>query len=276
MLDRSHLAPPAGPSEPFAADPTAVRLGDPPRSGLAARLATLVARLTARGPGPAARVDGGSIAVVLAVLGLLAVVATDQIVPATSAHQAQIRVWLASRAAGTVALVLLATQIVIGLVLSHPTNKAVWRVSRVVFPWHDTLWLFALAFVAAHIVSIVVDPWAGVGAAGALVPGLSAFRTAPVALGTLAMYALLVTGVTARWTRLLPPGTWLIIHRAGIGVFVLAWMHGLLSGTDSTALLALYAGLGLVVVAAAAHRFWAVRRDVEVVTDPARAGRASS
>ena len=164
------------------------------------------------------------------VLGLLAVVATDQIVPATSAHQAQLRVWLASRAAGIVALVLLAIQIVIGLVLSHPTNKAVWRVSRVVFPWHDSLWLFALAFVAAHIVSIVVDPWAGVGLAGAILPGLSAFRTAPVALGTLAMYALLVTGMTARWTRLLPPGAWLIIHRAGIGVFVLAWMHGLLAG----------------------------------------------
>ena len=160
--------------------------------------------------------------------------------------------------------------------MSHPTNKAVWRVSRVVFPWHDTLWLFALAFVAAHIVSIVVDPWAGVGLAGALLPGLSAFRTAPVALGTMAMYALLITGVTARWTRLLPPGTWLIIHRAGIGVFVLAWMHGLLAGTDSPALLALYAGLGLVVVAAAAHRFWAVRRDVEFVAEPARAGRASS
>lgn len=276
MLDRAEVAARVRPSEPFATDPTAVRLGEPPRSGPAARLAGLVARVTARAPGPAARLDGGSIAVVLALLGLLALVTTDQIVPATSAHQAQLRVWLASRAAGIVALVLLAAQIVIGLVLSHPTNKAVWRVSRVVFPWHDTLWLFALAFVAAHIVSIVVDPWAGVGLAGAFLPGLSAFRTAPVALGTLAMYALLITGVTARWTRLLPRGTWLIIHRASIGIFVLAWMHGLLAGTDSPALLALYAGLGLGVVAAAAHRFWAVRRDAAFDPEPARAGRVAS
>jgi DMSO/TMAO reductase YedYZ heme-binding membrane subunit len=92
----------------------------------------------------------------------------------------------------------------------------------------------------------------------------------------MAMYALLLTGVTARWTRLLPPGTWLIIHRAAIGVFVLAWMHGLLAGTDSPALLALYAGLGLVVAAAAAHRFWAVRRDIEFVPGPATDRRVSS
>lgn len=268
MLDRSRLAAPARPSDPFVANPTGIRVGDPPDSPRLARPIALVARLIARRPGPAARVDGAGILVVLATLGIAAVVATDQIVPATSAHQAQLRVWLASRAAGIVALILLAIQIVIGLVLSHPTNKTVWRVSRLVFPWHDSLWLFALAFVAAHVVSIVVDPWAGVGWAGAFVPGLSSFRAAPVALGTLALYALLITGVSARWTRLLPPGAWLIIHRAGIGVFVLAWMHGLLAGTDSPALLTLYVSLGLVVGASTAHRFWAVRRDTEF--DPAR------
>jgi sulfoxide reductase heme-binding subunit YedZ len=265
MLDRSQVAAAARPSEPFATDPTAARLDHPPRPRPGARLASLVARLTARRPGPASRLDSGGIVVILAVLGLVAILETDQIVPATSVHQAQLRVWLASRAAGIVALVLLAIQIVIGLVLSHPTNKAVWRVSRVLFPWHDSLWLFTLAFVAAHVVSIVVDPWAGVGLAGAIVPGLSAFRTAPVALGTLALYALLVTGMTARWTRLLPPGAWLIIHRAGVGVFVIAWVHGLLAGTDSAALLALYVGLGVIVGTAATHRFWAVRHDVDFV-----------
>jgi hypothetical protein len=195
--------------------------------------------------------------VVLAVVGLVAVAATDQIVPATSAHQAQLRVWLASRAAGVTALGLLGLQILIGLLLSHPTNKLTWRLSRVVFPWHDTLWLFVVAFVAAHVVTIVVDPFAGVGLSGALVPGLSAYRSAPVALGTIALYALLVTGLTARWTRLLPPGAWLAIHRGAVAIFIVAWMHGLLAGTDSAPLLAFYLGLGLAIVAATAHRLWA-------------------
>jgi hypothetical protein len=207
------------------------------------------------------RLGTGGVLVLVALVGLIAVAATDQIVPATSALEAQLRVWLASRAAGIVSLVMLAAQILIGLLLSHPTNKATWRLSKVVFPWHDTLWLFVLAFIGVHVVAIVVDPWAGVGIGGALVPGLSAYRTAPVGLGTLALEALLVTGLTARWTRFLPPGAWLVIHRAGIGVFVMAWMHGLMAGSDSTALLGLYVALAVCVVAAAGHRYWQTRAD---------------
>ena len=60
---------------------------------------------------------------------------------------------------------------------------------------------------------IVLDPYAGVGLGGALVPGLSEYRSAPVALGTLALYAFLITTLTARYTKLLPPGVWLTLHR---------------------------------------------------------------
>ena len=94
-----------------------------------------------------------------------------------------------------------------------------------------------------HIVSLVVDPHAGVGVGGALVPGLSEYRSSAVALGTLATYALLVTALTARYTRLLPAGVWLKLHRLSLVVLVLAWMHGILAGTDSGALQPLYVAL---------------------------------
>lgn len=195
----------------------------------------------------------------IAVIGILIVIATDQVVPATSDHQARLRIWLASRAAGLLSLVLLAFQIVVGLVLSHPINKTTWKLSKRLFPWHENIWLFVLTFLAAHIVSIVLDPYAGVGVVGALVPGLSSYRSAPVAIGTLSLYALLVTGITARYTKLLPAGAWLTIHRVGIVVFVLGWMHGLLAGTDSMALVSLYTILGCAVGGAAAYRYWVTR-----------------
>jgi len=196
----------------------------------------------------------------IAIVGIVIVVATDQVLPATSDHQARLRIWLASRAAGILGLVLLAFQIVVGLILSHPVNKTTWKLSKRLFPWHENAWLFVLAFLGVHIASIVLDPFAGVGLAGALVPGLSTYRSAPVALGTLALYALLVTGLTARFTRLLPAGAWLTIHRVGIVVFIVGWMHGLLAGSDSTALIALYSALGCVVGGAAAYRHWVTRR----------------
>jgi sulfoxide reductase heme-binding subunit YedZ len=197
---------------------------------------------------------------VVALVGLAAVAATGQILPATSERQAELRVWLAARATGFVTLGLLSVQIALGLVLSHPTNKSAWKLSRRLFPWHENAWVFVLAFLAVHIVSLVLDPYAGVGIAGAVVPGLSSYRTTPVALGTLALYALLVTGLTARYTRLLPGGAWLAIHRMGLGVFALAWMHGALSGTDSTGFGWFYGVSGGTVLLAAAYRYWVSRQ----------------
>ncbi len=206
------------------------------------------------------RLTGPRFLVLLGLLGIGIVLATDQIVPATSEHQAQLRVWLAARATGLVSYFLLTGQIVFGLILSHPTNQSTWKLSKRLFPWHENLWIFVLAFLAAHIVSLLLDPFAGVGVAGTFIPGLSAYRTSPVALGTLAMYAMIVTGLTARYTKLLPPGFWLKLHRLSLVVFILAWLHGILSGTDTEALRPFYLATGLAVLGAAAYRYWVARQ----------------
>lgn len=205
------------------------------------------------------RVSGRAFMVIVAIAGLVAVYATDQILPATSAHQADVRIWLAARAAGFVALGLLTVQVVLGLVLSHPTNKTTWRLSRMLYPWHANAWMFVLAFIAMHVVTLVLDPYAGVGIGGALVPGLSSYRSVPVAIGVIALYALLITGLTARYTTLLPRGVWLLLHRFSLGVIVMAWVHGVLSGTDSLPLAGLYGGSFVLVVLAAAYRYWVGR-----------------
>jgi predicted ferric reductase len=194
-----------------------------------------------------------------AVTALAIVFTTDQVLPATSAHQAQLRVWLGSRAAGLVALMLLSFQVVVGLVLSHPTNKSTWRLSKLLFPWHEHAWVFTLAFVFVHVVTIAVDRFANVGWLGALVPGLSEFRTVPVALGTIGLYALLVTGLTARVTKLLPAGWWLKLHRLSLGVLALGWAHGILAGTDTFDAALVYVGTFACVGLAAVYRYWIVR-----------------
>jgi predicted ferric reductase len=206
------------------------------------------------------RLTGPRFVVLLGLLGIGIVLATDQIVPATSEHQAQLRVWLAARASGLVCYLLLTAQIVFGLVLSHPTNQSTWKLSKRLFPWHENLWIFVLAVLGAHIVSLLLDPYAGVGIAGTFIPGLSSFRSSPVALGTLAMYALIVTGMTARYTKLLPPGFWLKLHRLSLVVFILAWLHGILAGTDTEALRPFYLVTGLTVLGAAAYRYWVARQ----------------
>lgn len=217
-----------------------------------------------RAPRPAAgasgRLGGRTFAVLLALLGLVVVAATDQVVPATSAHQAELRIWLASRAAGFMTLAMLTLQIVFGLVLSHPTNKTTWKLSKRLFPWHENAWVFVLAFLLVHIVATVLDEYADVGLIGAIVPGLSAYRSSAIALGTMSLYALLITGLTARYTKRLPAGAWLVIHRFSLVVWAFAWTHGLLAGTDSGPLGWLYGASFALVTGAAAYRYWVSRQ----------------
>jgi predicted ferric reductase len=204
--------------------------------------------------------SGRAFLVLLAAGGLAIVALTDQIVPASSARQAELRIWLVARAAGIAAYLLLWFQVTLGLVLSHPTNQTTWKLSKRLFPWHEQAWIFVLAFLGAHVVSLVLDPYAGVGLGGALVPGLSGYRSSAVALGTLGLYAFLVTGLTARYTKRLPPGAWLKIHRLSLVAFGLAWLHGVLTGTDTSGWLAMYVLTGSLVGAAAAWRYWIIRR----------------
>ena len=125
---------------------------------------TVITSRAVAGPahrGATIRLGRRSAAIVLALLGLLIVAATDQILPATSDRQAELRYWLAARATGIVALTLLALQVAFGLVLSHPHNKTTWKLSKRVFPWHDHLWVFVMAFLVVHVLSLVADPKSG-------------------------------------------------------------------------------------------------------------------
>ena len=209
---------------------------------------------------PPFRLSGRGALMLGAVIALVLVYATDQIVPATSERQAELRIWLAARATGIAAFLLLTFQVALGLVLSHPTNKSTWKLSKRIFPWHEHLWVFVIAFLLVHVVSIVLDPYAGVGIGGAFIPGLSSYRSSPVALGTMALYAFLLTAITARYTKLLPAGMWLSIHRLALIVWGLSWLHGILAGTDSDPLRPMYVAGGLAVVAAGAYRYWASRQ----------------
>ena len=196
--------------------------------------------------------------VLFAALGLLLVAVTDRILPGATPHQQELQIWLAARATGMAGLVLLAAMVVLGILMSHP-DQTRWKVAKRIYPWHETLWVFVLAFMVVHAVSLALDPYAKVGIAGALVPGLSEYRPVPVAIGVISLYAALVTGLTARFTKLLPTGWWLKFHRFALVVLALAWTHGVLAGTDTEAYLPIYWGIAAAVAAAGAHRFWIVR-----------------
>src|SRR5690349_8823619 len=193
----------------------------------------------------------------IAVLAMLAV--TDAVIPVADPRTAQIRPWVAARALGVTAYLLLAFEVALGLILSHPRNTAEWRKTKQVFPWHEMVTVFTIGFLVLHVSLLAVDHYAKVGWLGAFVPGFSEYRPAAVAVGSVAMYALLFTAVTAKFTRLLPSGWWLKAHRFAAVAFLLAWVHAILAGTDGDALTPLLVITGLPILAGVAHRWWTAR-----------------
>ena len=198
--------------------------------------------------------------VALGAIGVLvALGVTDQVLPASDPGVAQQRPWLAARALGITAYLLLTLEVGLGLVLSHPRNTAAWHKTRQVFPWHELVTVFLGAFLALHVVLLAVDEYANVGWLGALVPGMAGYRPPAIAVGSIAMYALIFTAATAKWTRLLPAGWWLMAHRLAALTFLLSWVHAVLAGTDGGALTPLYLATGLPLLAGVAHRWWTAR-----------------
>lgn len=149
--------------------------------------------------------------------------------------------WLIARATGITAYFLLWLLALAGIILSHPKRtriKVLHPVTRMRL--HTLLALFTLSFVVLHIMAVILDSYANVGVVGSLVPFESKYRSLPVALGTLGLYAGIVTGICARFRIGITGKGWISIHRFSMLAVVAIWLHAVLVGTDSPALATLY------------------------------------
>ncbi|HEU4671306.1 MAG TPA: hypothetical protein VFS32_00225 [Candidatus Limnocylindrales bacterium] len=206
------------------------------------------------------RLSSRSLVLIAAVAAALGWLVAEVVLPSPAGSDANdLRLWLTARATGLVAYGLLTVQVSLGILMSHPTNAASWKLSKRIFPWHENLSAFLVAFSLVHIGAIVLDPYAHVDLVAAFVPGIAGYRPLPVAIGTLSVYAGLLASLTARWTKLLPAGLWLRLHRLALVAWATAWIHGVLAGTDTMPLAAWYGATGLLVVAVGAWRYSVIR-----------------
>jgi len=164
--------------------------------------------------------------------------------------------WLLGRATGIASYLLLAALVTTGLVLSHPWARGARRPSAATrLGLHVSLATFTLVFVVLHIVVLATDPWAHVGWKGALLPLASAYRPVPVTLGVVALWAGLVTGLTARLAGSVAARVWWPVHKVAVLMLVLVWGHSVLAGTDVVALRGFYLASGFAIVGLAVTRY---------------------
>jgi len=140
--------------------------------------------------------------------------------------------WYATRATGVMALVLLTATVVLGVAGTARFATPQWP--RVITArLHRNLSLLAVAFVAAHVLTTVLDSYAPVGWISVIVPFASPYRTFWLGLGTVAFDLLLAVVVTSLLRARLGYRTWRAVHWLGYACWPVALWHGLGTGTDS-------------------------------------------
>lgn len=158
--------------------------------------------------------------------------------------------WEVARATGLGAFLALGAVTFLGLRFRKPSRRGPGH-RLTLLRFHTALVPALAVLVAAHVVSLLADRYSGVGWLSLLIPGRSAYRPAAVALGTSALYLLVViVGSAALAGRAVVRARWVGFHRLAYPLFGLVWLHGVLAGSDTPRLRALYVIVGLAVGAA--------------------------
>ncbi|MHB8242967.1 MAG: ferric reductase-like transmembrane domain-containing protein, partial [Solirubrobacteraceae bacterium] len=149
--------------------------------------------------------------------------------------------WLAGRSAGMVAMLLVASSVVLGLGMAARVIPSRWR--RDAMRVHQHLALLGLAAIGAHGLLLAADPWLKAGAKGILVPFAIGYRPLWTGLGILGGYLAVILGLSFYVRKRIGARLWRRMHRFTVVVYVLSLVHALGAGTDTSIPLVRYAML---------------------------------
>jgi len=141
-------------------------------------------------------------------------------------------VWDSARASGFVGYLLLWGAVFTGAGSNLRFHPGVGK-QAIVWELHRGCATLALAFVAAHMLALVLDPFVGFAVPDVLVGVTSDYRPAAVVLGALSLWLLVALLVTTAYSGAMPKSWWRGIHYTGYVAYGLALMHGLMAGSDS-------------------------------------------
>lgn len=141
--------------------------------------------------------------------------------------------WLASRASGIVALVLITASVGLGLTMA---SKLVRKrgVRPLLASVHEQTALAGLIAIAVHGITLLGDAWLKPGLHGVLVPFTMGYRPIFTGLGTVAGYLAVALGLSFYARRRIGAKLWRKVHRATVVVYALALVHTLGAGTDAS------------------------------------------
>jgi sulfoxide reductase heme-binding subunit YedZ len=140
--------------------------------------------------------------------------------------------WLASRAAGVVALLMVSCSVQLGLAMASRAFRGRIPV-RTAVALHEQLALGALLAIGVHGVCLLGDPWLRPGVAGIAVPFEIPYRSAYTGIGVVGAYLCALLGLSFYVRRHIGGRLWRQAHRLTVFAYVLVVVHSLGAGTDA-------------------------------------------
>lgn len=172
--------------------------------------------------------------------------------------------WYLTRATGAVSLVLLTVSLALGIANVGRLQRPGWP-RFVVEGVHRNVSLLAIVVLAVHIVTSLLDPFAGIRLIDAFIPFTGSYRPIWLGLGAFASDLLLAVAITSMVRRRLGHAIWRATHWLAYLCWPVAVMHTVGTGSDVKQLwlLALTAACIVTVIVAVWVRIgvgWPVQR----------------
>jgi predicted ferric reductase len=163
--------------------------------------------------------------------------------------------WYLTRSTGAVALVLLTFAVALGVADVKRWSTPSWP-RFVVDSLHRSVSLLAVAFLALHVLTAVLDSFAPISVVAAVVPFVSPYRPFWLGLGAIALDLLLAVVLTSLLRRRIGQKGWRATHWLAYACWPIALLHTLGTGSDikDLWLLALSVACLVLVVAAVLAR----------------------
>lgn len=142
--------------------------------------------------------------------------------------------WYMSRGAAFVALGLLWLSMMLGLLITDKLPRS-WPGSPAAFALHEFASLLGLAFAIFHALILLGDRYINYQLVQILLPfGSINYHPIWVGFGQIGLYVLAIINLSFYVRQHIGPKTWKFIHYASFFNFLVALMHGLGSGTDTS------------------------------------------
>lgn len=143
--------------------------------------------------------------------------------------------WYLTRGSGLVALLLLTATVVVGVLEWRRWAPTGWP-RFVVDALHRNLAVLALAFLALHVITSILDGFAPIALLDVVIPFTGSYRPFWLGLGAIALDLMIAVAITSWARQRIGYRAWRAVHWLSYASWPVALMHSVGTGTDTKTL----------------------------------------